>query len=82
VVGHDRRGGVEPECGERGEDTALVGDLVTEHDVEHRDAVGRDDEHAIVPDLIELADLPRVVMGERDMAHGVAASSASTARPA
>ena len=71
VVRDDRRRGVEPERGQRGEDAALVGDLVAEDDVEHGDAVGRDDEHAVVADLVELAHLPGVVVRERDVAHGV-----------
>ena len=80
VVRDDAGGLVEPERRQCGEHAALVGDEVVEHDVEHRDAVGRDHEHAVVIDLVELADLARIVVRERDVTHG--ASSASTARAA
>ena len=80
VVGDDVGGLLEPERRQRGEHAAFVGDEVVEHDVEHRDAVGRDHEHAVVIDLVELADLARIVVRERDVAHGE--SSTSTARAA
>ena len=50
---------------ERGEHPALVGDQVGQHDVEHRDPVGRDHQHAVVPDLVELAHLAGVEVRQR-----------------
>ena len=46
--GHERRGLVEPPRREAGEHAALVGDLVGQHDVEHRDPVARDHEQPVV----------------------------------
>ena len=48
-----------------GEHPALVGDLVGQHDVEHRDAVARDHQQPVVTDLVELADLARVEVRQR-----------------
>ncbi len=82
VVGEQVGGLLEPERRERGEHPALVGDQVGEHDVEHRDAVGRDHEHAVVADVVEVADLARVVVRERELAQSapVRASGARAAR--
>ena len=69
MIGREVGGLLEPERGQRGEDPALVGDEVGEHDVEHRHAVGRDHQHAVVIDLVELAHLPAVPVRQRQAAH-------------
>ena len=51
------RGLLEPERRQAGEHATLVGDLVGQHDVEHRDAVRRDHQHPVVRHLVEVAHL-------------------------
>ena len=84
VVGCEAGGLLEPERRQRGERPALVGNEVFEHHVEHRDAVRRDDQHAVVVHVVEIADLPGIRVRQRDARHGrgVEMSRASTARPA
>ena len=55
----------EPEVRQTREHTALVGDLVREHDVEDGDTVARDHEHAVVTHFVELAHLARVDVRQR-----------------
>src|SRR5262249_41160822 len=81
MVGREVGGLLEPEGRQRREGSALVGDGILEHHVEHGDAVGRDDQNADVVDVVEIADLARVHMRERDTSQG-GESRASTARPA
>ena len=47
----------EPEPGQPGQDTSLVGDLGGKDDVERRDAVARDQQQALVVEGVQLADL-------------------------
>ena len=47
----------EPESREPGEHAALVGDLGRKDDVEHRDAVARDEQQTLVVERVELAHL-------------------------
>ena len=58
MVGADLGGPVEPERGQPGEHLALVGDRRRVHDVVGGDAVGRDQQQAIVARLVDVADLP------------------------
>ena len=60
---------LEPEPRERGEHAALVGDVVGQHDVEHRHAVGCHDQQPVVTDLVELAHLARVDVRQRGAGH-------------
>ena len=65
VVGDDVARSLEPEVRERGEHAALVGDLVGQDHVEHRDAIGGNHQQLVVPDLVQLADLARVDVRQR-----------------
>jgi hypothetical protein len=58
----------EPVAGEAGQDAALVRDLGRQDDVEGRDAVGRDEQQALVVDLVDLADFPDAMWGLRHVA--------------
>ena len=62
-------------CDSAGEHATLVGDLVGEHDVEHRHAVARDHQQPVVADLVELAHLARVEVRQRRSAHRVTVAS-------
>jgi len=55
VVRHDRSGPVEPERRDLRQDFAFVGNAGTEHVVEGRDAIARDDEQAVA-ELVDVAD--------------------------
>ena len=57
VVRHDAGGLGEPEPREAGQDPTLVRDLGREHDVERRDAVGRDQQHPAIGQVVEVANL-------------------------
>ncbi len=68
VVPDDVARAREPERREAGEHPALVGDLRGQHDVEGRDAVGRDEEQLSLTERVDLADL---AAGEvRRLRHG------------
>ena len=68
VVRDDRREEREPVAGEAGQDAALVRDLGRQDDVEGRDAVGGDEQQALVVDLVDVADLAGRDVGLRHVA--------------
>src|SRR5690606_19464323 len=56
VIRNDVAQTIEPEIRQRGEQHALAGDRVRQHDVECRDAIGRDDQQVLVVDSVDVAD--------------------------
>src|SRR6185295_9610951 len=56
VIGDDRLRACEPERGNLREDLALVGNPRPKHVIERRDAIGGDDQQAVV-ELVDVADL-------------------------
>jgi hypothetical protein len=57
VIGHDVTGAGEPEHRNLVQHTALSRDRIGQHDVERREAIGRDDQHVIVVHGIDIAYL-------------------------
>jgi hypothetical protein len=54
---------LEPVAADAGEDLALVRDGLREDDVVRADAVGSNEEEAVVPGVVDLADLARADVG-------------------
>ena len=70
VVRADRAGAGEPERGEAGQHTPLVGDLGGQHDVERGDAVGGHEQQAVVAEGVQLAHLAASEMHRVRVGHG------------
>ena len=83
MVGCEAGGLLEPERRQRGERPALVGNEVVEHHVEHRDAVRRDDQHAVVVHVVDRGPSRYARCSKMPVTDAASRMSrASTARPA
>jgi hypothetical protein len=60
MISDQIRGALEPEVGQLGQHGPLARDRVRQHHVEGRQPVGGNDEHVIVVDGIDIADLAAV----------------------
>ncbi len=70
---------LEPEPRERGQHAALVGDRRRQHDVERRDAVGRDQQQ-LVAEAVQLTHLPGGLVQSRDRVSGMGHLQAARVR--
>src|SRR5439155_4330880 len=77
VVRHQVLSELEPVQREPRKHLALSGDRCGQHDIERRDAVGRD-HHEVLPRLEDVADLPARVQLDRHPAHHSSTSSFSS----
>ena len=70
VIRADRAGAGEPERGEAGQHTPLVGDLGGQHDVERGDAVRGHEQQAVVAERVQLPHLAASEMHRVRVGHG------------